>query len=1341
MHHNKRSSHLCHARRLLLILLVLTLSILGSALSLVAHLVSASAAPGDSPPSDGWQQMSGPCGAKINALLVDPQRPQLLYAATSGGLFQSTDGADSWHRVAEPALATQEVLSLAIAPSDTQYVYAGTQRGGVWHSSDGGASWRVSTAGLPSKIIWSLAVDPLDPTRVYAGSDAIYRSDDGGMRWQRLSSLAGISRVTACAVHPLEPNRLYAGTERGIWLSEDGGASWRAAPGWPAGEGVKALLITRGAGADAEWVLLAGTDQGIYRSHDLGVHWMPAMSGGSRQAVTALTCPTALPFILYAALQERAIARSVDGGATWEAIPIELRGGAVTALALDPERPGMIYAGTAATLYRSRDMGGHWEEASRGLVGTHVYDLQRLPNHVGTLLATTRWGIYRSQDDGAAWQLLAGTAPSNALSLLVVPPQTLYAGTWQSEIYRSTDGGETWVRVCENLAGGAPISVLARSTASATVGPDTIYAGTAGAGVWRSRDGGASWQGIHTGLRNPYILALALTSTPSTRLFAGTAEGAFVLELRPDQTRQPLVWQSVADLPTKEVRALAVHVPSGSIYAVTPEELFVSRDGGVEWTRLGARALALHEADMQTVTLSTWRGGGWPCRVSLYLGTDRGILISHDGGTEWQTALPGQWVDRLIVEGSSSQRVFAAVRNGGVWAGVERPPLVVPWAVLLIGAGVVAGLGGYVWLWRRQRAQPSLAETPPATAAQPPADVWDPAVRDVLRRELQASVDTLPTVPEASRLAALQGYYERHQDEDLIWKPAPPTIEVNQARRIQAFLRNCEKAQGSLDQPAAFRTAVSRMTDQLCSALGLTRVTGRTYRHLNAFVVEGAALRLRIPSRFPIIFVRAADFTADDIRDVRDLMDILHVTSYFALVIALCPPAEGEATESRPSSAVTLKRLTKETAHDLIVLDADDLFSIMVAKRRDRALIRTILQQVDLTVVSPYVTYGPVPENMFFGRDQEIKTITRTIADGSFAIVGGRKIGKTSLLSYINRLLCEMPPYRPFYLDCQAIQDYHSLFAAMRSRWQIGAPAEAVADEADPAWFEVVLREIAASQGGVATDSVVRSTGGAPQVVFLLDEVDALLTYDLAHHEQLMRLFRTLSQENRCRFVFCGELVLHQRLRDPQSPLFNFCQVVRLSFLTPESARQVVVEPMQELGVLPTDPEPLVAQIIELSCAHPNILQYICQQLLVQVNGREVREITIADLDAVSASRFFVDYYLAVMWGDATPLEKIITLLMVDRSLLTIDELLRLLTEERPGWSGMRVSAAEVEAAIEHLALCSVLDRERQYVTYAAHSFPDIVDANEDVSALLASLRQEHLALADAAHVEGGAHA
>ena len=88
------------------------------------------------------------------------------------------------------------------------------------------------------------------------------------------------------------------------------------------------------------------------------------------------------------------------------------------------------------------------------------------------------------------------------------------------------------------------------------------------------------------------------------------------------------------------------------------------------------------------------------------------------------------------------------------------------------------------------------------------------------------------------------------------------------------------------------------------------------------------------------------------------------------------------------------------------MLNGNDLRQIIIARDPDKRLVEIILQQVDLTVVSPYMTSGPVPENMFFGRDHELKTITRKINDTSFALIGGRKIGKTSTLVQASIACC-----------------------------------------------------------------------------------------------------------------------------------------------------------------------------------------------------------------------------------------------------------------------------------------------------------------------------------------------
>ena len=89
------------------------------------------------------------------------------------------------------------------------------------------------------------------------------------------------------------------------------------------------------------------------------------------------------------------------------------------------------------------------------------------------------------------------------------------------------------------------------------------------------------------------------------------------------------------------------------------------------------------------------------------------------------------------------------------------------------------------------------------------------------------------------------------------------------------------------------------------------------------------------------------------------------------------------------------------------MLNGQDLRQILIARDPGKRLVEIILQQVDLSVVSPYVTSGPVPASMFFGRDHELKTITRKITDTSFALIGGRKIGKTSILDRVYRLLGE----------------------------------------------------------------------------------------------------------------------------------------------------------------------------------------------------------------------------------------------------------------------------------------------------------------------------------------------
>lgn len=76
-------------------------------------------------------------------------------------------------------------------------------------------------------------IDPQQPKRVYvANATGLYRSDDAGQTWQPTAQGLLGSGVGALALDPRQPERLYATTPAGaLYLSEDGGSSWRALAG------------------------------------------------------------------------------------------------------------------------------------------------------------------------------------------------------------------------------------------------------------------------------------------------------------------------------------------------------------------------------------------------------------------------------------------------------------------------------------------------------------------------------------------------------------------------------------------------------------------------------------------------------------------------------------------------------------------------------------------------------------------------------------------------------------------------------------------------------------------------------------------------------------------------------------------------------------------------------------------------------------------------------------------------------------------------------------------------------------------------------------------------------
>ena len=465
------------------------------------------------------------------------------------------------------------------------------------------------------------------------------------------------------------------------------------------------------------------------------------------------------------------------------------------------------------------------------------------------------------------------------------------------------------------------------------------------------------------------------------------------------------------------------------------------------------------------------------------------------------------------------------------------------------------------------------------------------------------------------------------------------------------------------------------------------------FRGTFGYMVEAPFLWIR-QSRFPLLFVASDSGQSDLLSIVAQQVEVSRATEYFALLVVVPPPGAATGRE-----AEELRRVVADSVYrlDFVVLDRDSLASI-VAHNNSNRLIEICLEQVDnLTVFSPYIVRGPVPGRMFFGREREIKTISQRIPRGDYAVVGGRRIGKSSILLRLKRVLGDDPRYHALYIDCEAHFTDDDFFASVRE--QLDRPADG-----DPYSFrQMAIR--------------LRETNSPRQVVFLLDEIDELLAFDAERHPagQLFKALRAASQEGICRFVFSGSRTLHGHLRDSRSPFFNFCEAIALGRLDEQSVSEIVRKPMHQLGMDIPEEEEVIRRLIELTSSHPNVAQWVCDRLL---RSSVQRRITLEALEWIATTDEFHEQYVSTAWGDATPLEKLISLVMNGPSFYW-DQVLQALAGH-----GLYDQKA-IREALNFLQLCSLLEHDSSRYRFGLAEFPRIVRESGIVPTQIESLASE----------------
>ncbi len=338
----------------------------------------------------------------------------------------------------------------------------------------------------------------------------------------------------------------------------------------------------------------------------------PAITGGR---IVEFAVVEATPAIIYAATASGGAFKTTNGGTTWEPVFEKEHTVSIGAIAVSQQNPNLVWIGTGeANSIRSSSWG---DGVYKSVNGGRTWTQMGLPKsqHVGRIVihpskpdtvyvaalgalwgSNEERGLYKTSDGGESWVKVLGISEyTGVVDVAMDPrdPETLYAAAFQRErryysflgggpeggVFKSTDGAVTWAKLETGLPGGAVGRI---GLAVCRSQPDRIYAAVVGpeGGIFRSDDRGASWE-----KRSDEI---------STHWFYG---------------------QIVCDPRDPE----RLFVPMTRHY--------VSVDGGRSFRDDFARA-GVH-ADHHTIWIN-------PNDTShMVLGTDGGIYISRDSGAHW----------------------------------------------------------------------------------------------------------------------------------------------------------------------------------------------------------------------------------------------------------------------------------------------------------------------------------------------------------------------------------------------------------------------------------------------------------------------------------------------------------------------------------------------------------------------------------------------------------------------------------------------------------------------------------------------------------------------------------
>ena len=561
-----------------------------------------------------WPDGSIPVGARARAF--DQMRVMRQYAPMrKGGM------ALKWKNVG-PDNVGGRIFGMALNPLRPATMFVGAADGGVWRSYDAGLTWESISDGFPTQSMGSIVINPVDTSVVYAATgDAsfgsrsfdgagVFKSTDGGSSWTEVGegSLPEYARASDMAINPTNPDILYLAVPDGI--------------------------------RDA-------TQIGIWRSTDAGDSWSLILTG----RMTDIVINPQNPDVLYtvsskifgsSTADRYGVFKTDDGGDNWTKLDIGVTDSLIgrTAIGICATQPDNVYLGVSEVTGDGR---------------------------------TPLLGVFKTADAGANWTKLEVPFDymisqgwfDNIIGVHPTDPDIVYAGG--VKLIRSADGGQSWERIADQLAGGI-LHVDQHEIEFDPSDPDRVYVGNDG-GLFLLTDAGKTLEKRDRGLSITQFIGGDMYPGNDAFVFGGTQDNGTLRSF--DQPSFDLVLYG-------DGGHGYIHPTKPNIMYTTQErlKLWRSEDFGRTWTwaigdlpnegSLFYIAYAMDKTDPDVLYLGTYR---------MYRSTNAGqtwqqmqtCLFNAGGGCYYITAVSIAPYDPRIVLAAAPGQTGVSYDEGRTW--------------------------------------------------------------------------------------------------------------------------------------------------------------------------------------------------------------------------------------------------------------------------------------------------------------------------------------------------------------------------------------------------------------------------------------------------------------------------------------------------------------------------------------------------------------------------------------------------------------------------------------------------------------------------------------------------